>query len=65
MCCRSMIWDCARERIARGDLSLHGLAEEVGAEIFTEEIWRAIDPSGNSFANLNTIEEYAAIRERA
>ena len=64
------VWRCnvlpaARERIARSDLSLHGLAEEVGAEIFAEETWRAIDPSGNSFANLNTIDEYAAIRERA
>jgi molybdopterin-guanine dinucleotide biosynthesis protein A len=55
----------ARARIDRGDLSLHGLAEEVDAEILPEEIWRAIDPSGNSFANLNTIEEYAANRERA
>jgi molybdopterin-guanine dinucleotide biosynthesis protein A len=55
----------ARERIARGELSLHGLAEEIGAEIFYEETWRALDPSGNSFANLNTIEEYAAVRERA
>lgn len=62
---RAAVLPAARERIARGDLSLHGLAEEIGAEIFPEEIWRAIDPSGNSFANLNTIEEYAAIRERA
>jgi molybdopterin-guanine dinucleotide biosynthesis protein A len=62
---RSSVLPAARGRIARGDLSLHGLAEEVGAEIFPEDIWRAIDPSGNSFANVNTIEEYAAIRERA
>ena len=62
---RSSVLPVARQRIARGDLSLHGLAEEVGGEIFPEETWRAIDPSGNSFANLNTIEEYAAIRERA
>ena len=62
---RVSVLPAARERVARGELSLHGLAEEVGAEIFPEEAWRAIDPSGNSFANLNTIEEYAAIRERA
>jgi molybdopterin-guanine dinucleotide biosynthesis protein A len=62
---RASVLPTARERIARGDLSLHGLAAEVGAEILSEETWRAIDPSGNSFANLNTIEEYAAIRERA
>ena len=62
---RAGVLPAARERIARDDLSLHGLAEEIGAEIFPEQAWRAIDPSGNSFANLNTIEEYAAIRERA
>jgi molybdopterin-guanine dinucleotide biosynthesis protein A len=62
---RASVLPAARERIARGDLSLHGLAGEVGAEIVPEEAWRAIDPSGNSFANINTIEEYAAIRERA
>ena len=62
---RASVLPAARERIARGDLSLHGLAEGVGGEIFPEQAWRAIDPSGNSFANVNTIEEYAAIRERA
>jgi len=62
---RARVLPAARERVARGDLSLHGLAEEVGAEIFPEETWRAIDPSGNSFANLNTIEQYTAMRERA
>jgi molybdopterin-guanine dinucleotide biosynthesis protein A len=62
---RSSVLPVARRRITRDDLSLHGLAEEVGAEVFPEESWRAIDPSGNSFANLNTIEEYTATRERA
>jgi molybdenum cofactor guanylyltransferase len=62
---RASVLAAARERIARGELSLHGLAGEVGAEIVPEEAWRAIDPSGNAFANINTIEEYAAIRERA
>ncbi len=55
----------ALARIARGELSLRGLAAEVGAEILPEEFWRAADPSGNSFANLNTIEQYQAARERA
>ena len=62
---RRCVLPAARERIARGELSLHGLAEEVGADILPEETWRAIDPSGNSFANINTIEEYAALREGA
>jgi molybdopterin-guanine dinucleotide biosynthesis protein A len=62
---RRGVLPAALARIERGSLSLRGLAEEVGAEIVSEEIWRALDPSGNSFANINTIEEYAAIRERA
>ncbi|MGH9398898.1 MAG: molybdenum cofactor guanylyltransferase [Thermoanaerobaculia bacterium] len=57
--------EAARRRIASGDLSLHGLAEEIGAEIVAEEEWRRADPSGNSFANLNTLEEFLAHRERA
>jgi molybdopterin-guanine dinucleotide biosynthesis protein A len=54
----------ARNRIARGMLSLSSLAEEVGAEILPESEWRAIDPSGNSFANLNALTDYVAWRER-
>jgi molybdenum cofactor guanylyltransferase len=56
---------CAIGRTAAGELSLQGLAEEIGAEIFEEGEWRALDPSGAAFANLNTLEEYAAHRERA
>jgi molybdenum cofactor guanylyltransferase len=55
----------ARRRIAAGRLSLHGLADEVGAEIFDEEQWRGLDPSGRAFDNLNTLEDYEAMRERA
>jgi molybdenum cofactor guanylyltransferase len=55
----------ARARAARGDLSLQGLALEVGAEILPEEAWRALDPSGNSFANVNTIEQYVSARGMA
>lgn len=55
----------AARRIAAGEYALHGLAEEVGAEIFDESEWSAIDPSGVAFSNLNTLEEYAALRERA
>ena len=52
-------------RLARGERSLHGLAEAVGAEIIPERDWRAFDPSGNSFVNANTLREYAELRERA
>ncbi|HEY7114539.1 MAG TPA: molybdenum cofactor guanylyltransferase [Thermoanaerobaculia bacterium] len=52
-------------RLARGELSLHGLAQAVGAEIVPESEWRTFDPSGNSFVNANTLREYAELRERA
>ena len=62
---RREVLSVALARIARGDMSVRGLAEEVGAEIFGEEKWRPLDPSGNSFANLNTIEQYTSIRGTA
>jgi molybdopterin-guanine dinucleotide biosynthesis protein A len=62
---RKAVLPAARARIERSELSLAGLAEEVGAEIYTEEDCRRADPSGNAFANLNTIEDYVAHRERA
>ncbi len=62
---RHKIRPLAETRIARGARSLHELAEEAGAEVLAEEEWRAIDPSGNSFVNINTLEDYAAMRERA
>ena len=55
----------ASNRIARGKLSLSALFDEVGGEIFPESEWRALDPSGNSFANINTLADWAAHRERA
>ncbi len=55
----------ARRRIAAGEYSLRGLAEEVGADIYEEAEWSALDPSGTAFANLNTLEDWAAMRERA
>jgi len=55
----------ARRRLDDGRFALHELAAEVGAEIVDEAAWRALDPSGTAFANLNTLEEYSALRERA
>jgi molybdopterin-guanine dinucleotide biosynthesis protein A len=52
-------------RIDRGELSLQGLAEAVGARVLAEKAWRPFDVSGNSFLNVNTLEQYAALRERA
>jgi molybdopterin-guanine dinucleotide biosynthesis protein A len=62
---RRSVLEAARRRIAAGELSLHGLAESVGGEILEEAAWRELDPSGTAFANLNTLEQYAAHRERA
>jgi molybdopterin-guanine dinucleotide biosynthesis protein A len=55
----------ARQQVKSGNLALHVLAETVGAEILPESEWRHLDPSGNSFTNLNTMEDYLAMRERA
>jgi molybdopterin-guanine dinucleotide biosynthesis protein A len=62
---RRSVLPSAERRIAAGYRSLQGLAREVGAEIFEEPDWKAVDPSGMAFANLNTLEDYAAMRERA
>lgn len=55
----------ARRRAAAGERSLRGLADAVGAEILPPDEWRAFDPSGNAFENMNTISDWAAARERA
>ena len=55
----------ARSRTARDDLSLQGLAEEAGAEILEEATFSHLDPSGVAFTNVNTIESWVAMRERA
>jgi molybdopterin-guanine dinucleotide biosynthesis protein A len=55
----------ARSRMARGEMALHGLAGEIGAEVLEEEELRRWDPSGVAFTNLNTIESWIAMRERA
>jgi molybdenum cofactor guanylyltransferase len=62
---RRSVMRFAYNRIARGKLSLSALFDEVGGEIFPESEWRALDPSGNSFANMNTLADWAAHRERA
>ena len=62
---RRAVLPAARERAARGDLSLRGLARDVGADLLGEDDWRLADPSGNSFANVNTLEQYVGLRERA
>jgi len=62
---RRSVLPAAEGRIASGQMSLQGLAEEVGAEVLEETVWRAFDPSGAAFTNVNTLEQYAAQRERA
>ncbi len=52
-------------RLTAKELSLHGLAQAVGAEIVSEAEWMEADPSGNSFLNANTLQEFASLRERA
>jgi len=54
----------AKTRIEKGMLSLGGLADEVAAEILPEKVWRKFDPSRAAFANMNTLADWAAHRER-
>jgi molybdopterin-guanine dinucleotide biosynthesis protein A len=62
---RRAVLPVARKQVAKGDLSLQSLAKAVGAEILPESAWRGWDPSGNSFSNLNTMNDYLTMRERA
>jgi molybdopterin-guanine dinucleotide biosynthesis protein A len=62
---RRRVLEGLETRRAAGQLSLHGLAEVLGAEILPEEEWLRADPSGNSFLNANTLVEYASLRDRA
>lgn len=55
----------ARKQVTAGDLSLQSLAKSAGAEILPESEWKQFDPSGNSFSNLNTMNDYLVMRERA
>lgn len=54
----------AKQRIDKGMLSLAALADEVAAEILPEKVWRPLDPSRAAFANMNTLADWAAHRER-
>jgi molybdopterin-guanine dinucleotide biosynthesis protein A len=54
-----------RRRAAAGERSLRDFARATGAEAVPESEWRVFDPSGNAFANLNTIEEWLVARSRA
>ena len=54
----------AKMRIDKGMLSLAALADEVAAEILPEKVWRPLDPSRAAFANMNTLADWAAHRER-
>ena len=50
------------ERLLRaGDPSFRELAAAVGARIVEEAEWRAIDPAGRAFENVNTPEEAARL----
>ena len=54
----------AKHRIEKGMLSLSALAAEVAAEILPEKAWRPLDPSRAAVANMNTLADWAAHRER-
>ena len=47
--------------LAQGEPSLWALATAVEARFVSEEEWREVDPSGLSFANVNTAEDVARL----
>jgi molybdopterin-guanine dinucleotide biosynthesis protein A len=52
----------AVERLLReGEPSMQSLARSIGARIVEEEEWRAIDPAGRAFENVNTPEDAARL----
>jgi molybdopterin-guanine dinucleotide biosynthesis protein A len=54
-----------RRRAAAGERSLRDFARAVGAEALPESAWRALDPSGNAFTNVNTVDDWLVARSRA
>lgn len=47
--------------LGAGEPSMQSLARSVGARIVEEEAWRAIDPAGRAFENVNTPEDAARL----
>ncbi|WP_242352899.1 MULTISPECIES: molybdenum cofactor guanylyltransferase [Anaeromyxobacter] len=47
--------------LAEGDPSLQAIARSVAAAIVEESEWRAVDPEGLAFANVNTPEDLARL----
>ena len=47
-----------RDRLASGRLSLNGMLKDTGAALLEEKALRELDPEGESFANVNTPEDY-------
>lgn len=62
---RRGVLPAARKQVAAAEFSLQNLARSAGAEILSEPEWKPFDSSGNSFSNLNTMNDYLAMRERA
>jgi molybdopterin-guanine dinucleotide biosynthesis protein A len=56
---RSSVLPIAREQLARGELRLGDLFARVRARAVEEEEVRRFDPQGESFFNINTLEDYA------
>jgi molybdopterin-guanine dinucleotide biosynthesis protein A len=54
-----------RRRAAAGERSLRDFARAVGAETMPESAWRDLDPSGNAFTNVNTVDDWLVARSRA
>ena len=48
--------------LASGERALRSALRALRVDVVEEDVWRAIDPDGRAFINLNTPEDLAAIR---
>ena len=62
---RSVLAAAEAEDRRRADSRCRGWRRRSGRRCSRRVAWRAFDPSGAAFTNLNTLEQYAAQRERA
>jgi molybdopterin-guanine dinucleotide biosynthesis protein A len=61
---RERVLPVASRRLAAGELSLHGLFDEVGAAWLEGEALARLDPDGLALTNMNTPEDLARVERR-
>ena len=52
-----------RQMLGEGELRLHALCDRIKVRRVPPDEWRAIDPEGLSFVNVNTREDFESVKE--